>query len=838
MQLTFICYNKSMLTSLFKIFFYTSLLLLTSCSKDKNITSVVDKNFVILGPISNADVKIYDTDKNKTYYTTKTQINSTHLTQLKYKQYGVGSFKVELRSKVAPLKWVYTEITNGVDIDKNDDGIVDAISTPLQGKLKLYSLAEDYNNSHVILNALTTIAALEYEQNRSVDKKTFFDNFAKELFVKSVDAKSGVDYRDIFAYIPNYTKNSVFKNPHLYENLKKYGVLDAILSNANVTKMLNKDSDGDSLSLWQEILHNSNPNLQDSDADGIDDAQEIALGLNPASSDTDCDNLSDADEINIYHTNPLKSDTDNDYFPDGVEVENGTDPLDSDENHNGIADGLDGDPLLKYEWYLKSLGNDVANTASVSTIVGNDLGIYDIYHWVTGEVNGTNIVVQVVDSGVQLIHEDLDVDKSLSYNAVNHSDDPSPTKALSDDPYSPLDIGHGTAVAGIIAGVANNGVGIRGVIPHGRIAGSNFLEDGTTEELEKTWYSLVNSDAILVSNNSWGASFLQDETYETILKLASTKLRGGKGRVFTFAAGNFRKDYGNADLSYLSNNPYAITVASLNHKDTYSQYSSPGSNILVSAYGGEYYYEAPTIMTTLLMGKSYYKSELIGTKGAITVDEDANRNYTYAMNGTSAATPMVSGIIALTLQACPDLTYRDIRWLIANTATKVDVNDTTWVKNSAGLWHSIDYGYGKINGRKMIEMCRSKYFEPLKPLESYSVEAPNINIPIPDNNRTVSYDINFPHDMKIEWVGLTVTTDHPFAGDLEIYLISPQGTKTTIMTLTETHFAAYKDGFRFSSVAFIDENAKGVWRVEIVDRLKKDSGTLNSLKLEIQGHKE
>jgi kexin len=500
-------------------------------------------------------------------------------------------------------------------------------------------------------------------------------------------------------------------------------------------------------------------------------------------------------------------------------------------------DGLDGDPFFQYQWYIKSLGTDIVNTAAVSTIIGNDLNILNTYHYVVG-TNGTKeITIQVIDSGVQA-HEDLKIDLTLSLNAVNHTNNPAPTKALSGDPYSPADVGHGNAVSGIIAARTNNGLGIRGLVPYAKIAGSNWLEDAGIIELEKVWYSQINSSEILVSNNSWGTYVLQDFTYEEILAHASTELRNSKGRVFVFASGNFRKDFGNANLSYLSNNPYAITVASLNHKDSYAIYSNPGSNILVSAYGGEYYYVAPTIMSTLLMGKSYYESELIGKKGSITIDEDSNRNYTYVMNGTSAAAPMVSAAIALTLEACPSLTYRDIKWILANTSKKIDILNPTWIQNSAGLWHNIDYGYGKVDALAMVELCRSKYFRPLSPLKIESASLLGINKFIPDTNTSVVTEIYFDKELKVEWVGLTLDIDHPFAGDLEINLISPQGTKTTIMTLTETRYNAYNGGFRFGSVAFVDEDALGIWKVEIIDRLTDDSGTLKSIKLEIHGYEE
>ncbi|NPA60017.1 MAG: S8 family serine peptidase, partial [Epsilonproteobacteria bacterium] len=279
-----------------------------------------------------------------------------------------------------------------------------------------------------------------------------------------------------------------------------------------------------------------------------------------------------------------------------------------------------------------------------------------------------------------------------------------------------------------------------------------------------------------------------------------------------------------------------VTVAALNHQDKFTTYSNQGSSILVSAYGGEHYYTAPTIMTTSLSGESYYESQLDGVKGVITVDEDSKKSYTYAMNGTSSAAPMVSGSIALVLDACSELSWRDIRWLIAHSSTVIDSSNQTWIKNGAGLFYSIDYGYGKINPNLMIDMCRSEYFIPLTQVKHSKVELENLNILIPDNNTSIYKSIEFKDNIKIEWVGLTIDTPHPFAGDLEINLISPMGTKINIIKPNEVNFAGYENGFRFGSVAYIDEKSIGTWNVEIIDRLDNDEGTLRALSLEIYGY--
>jgi len=58
-----------------------------------------------------------------------------------------------------------------------------------------------------------------------------------------------------------------------------------------------------------------------------------------------------------------------------------------------------------------------------------------------------------------------------------------------------------------------------------------------------------------------------------------------------------------------------------------------------------------------------------------------NYDYTQRMNGTSSAAPIVSGVIALMLEANPNLTYRDIRIILAKTARKNDPNSLKWKTN-------------------------------------------------------------------------------------------------------------------------------------------------------------
>ena len=791
-------------------------------------------SYALLGPMSDSIVRIQRVSDKSIIYTTQTEAygNEQDITWGNIK---VGSFKVDINSSIEDSDLLLIRVTNGKSIDANGDEKIDNTFTSLKGELLAYVNAKDLREEGVKVTALTTLAALEVLDEDNVQQiKEKLTLYTQKLLRLSIDSYYEIDYKDLYAFTPNYTLDKSFYNPKLYSQLYESGFIQAVFEDLNLTAFKFMDEDSDGLTWESELFIGSNDTLVDSDGDGIADKDEVTLGLNPNSIDTDFDGLNDYEELNSL-TDPNNSDSDGDYFSDSYELQHSTDPMNPDEDANGVLDGLDGDPLFKYQWHLKSNGNVVSNTHNISTIVGNDLDIFKVYSYQRGDETST--LIQVVDTGVELIHEDLNIDTQRSYNSINGSNDPSPTRRVSSyDKLAPFEVGHGTAVAGIIGAIANNGVGLRGVVPNAKIVGSNWLEEQSIYELDALWYNSVGANEILVSNNSWGAYKSKDKSFEDIMRLASEQLRDGKGRIFTFASGNDREAFGNANLSYIANNRYAVTVASLRHDNTFSEYSNPGSNILVSAYGGASYDRAPTIATTLLTGMSYYESELGLSLGAITFDDDDKKSYTYAMNGTSAATPMVSGAIALTLESCPDLTWRDVRWLLSYTSKKIDINNEQWVTNSAGRAHNINYGYGLIDTNAMILECRSQYYELLPHEIKVGSGLKNMNVHIPDTNSSVTIDMKISDDVIVEWVELIFDSNHPYAGDYEVVLVSPSGTRTQLITPNELRSDYYKDGFRLSSAAYMGEQSLGTWSVEVTDRLELDSGYVNSLELSIYGH--
>lgn len=525
-------------------------------------------------------------------------------------------------------------------------------------------------------------------------------------------------------------------------------------------------------------------------------------------------------------------DSDEDGIPDQIELLLGSDFQDNDENNNNIPDGLEtegiyGDTFFDKQWHIKSMGS-IVNDSNVSTILGNDLHLSNVYHKYMGLNHGNPIIVQVVDTGTEITHEDLQA--NIDYSRQYYYPENDNVKVWGNHP-------HGTMVAGIIAARAFNGRGVRGVAPFVKLSTSNWLESNQTlSDLEEVWFSAKGANEIAISNQSWGTPIIYGASseidYETIMQKGVTQLRDGKGRIYVFAAGNDRQLGGNANMSYADNNRYVITVAGLTHENKYAWYSNPGANLLISGYSGEMPDVMPAIGTTFFTGYSAI--------GRDTWKNDYTHSYTYSMGGTSSAAPIVSAVIALTLEACPSLTWRDIKYLIATTGTKVDNNNSSWVKNSTGLWHSNDYGYGLINTETMISQCSDKNYVQL-PHEKIAETSGTMHTAIQDAEFVEIGGLDLNTSMKIEWVELTIDTNHTMAGDLKIELISPAGTRHTLIEPTTTYpeviEAWMEGGFRFGAAGFIDEESKGAWKVKISDMKENGhTGVIHALKLKVYGH--
>lgn len=527
------------------------------------------------------------------------------------------------------------------------------------------------------------------------------------------------------------------------------------------------------------------------------------------------------------------------------------------------------DVFLEHHWNLENTGQ--AAFAQNGGIAGADLGMNTVLH--EGPY-GENVTVAVVDTGLEMCHPDLapNVDINGSYNfAARGVFGKQWFGATERDPFNPESLGdHGTSVAGIIGAVANNGIGGRGVAPKSRLRGFNYLgTSADTEEVLGFSDDRPRSSDVDIFNMSYGTFSNQRNssswTYN-LFQRGTTELRNGLGALYVKAAGNgffdcvsVEHDIGdeigcnssNGDPS--QNLPFLVVVGAFNASDTRAGYSSAGSNLWISSPAGEYGDQYPASISTDQHGAD--RGYTVLSNRGLAIDEAMNPtgNYISTFNGTSAAAPNASGAIAVLLSVNPGLTWRDIKYILAKTARKIDPDIRPvriafgggqphtllhgWVQNSAGYHFHNWYGFGAINLDEAVNLARSHQADSLGTFiksGSYSNQS-TIEIPDYDSNgveATLSVS-GFSNGTNIEAVVLNIEGAHNFLPDIGISLTSPSGTESVVNQVFND-FLIHNTSLSWNllSNAFFGESPNGVWTLKVVDAAPNDTGTITKWSLE------
>ena len=496
------------------------------------------------------------------------------------------------------------------------------------------------------------------------------------------------------------------------------------------------------------------------------------------------------------------------------------------------------DPLYASQWHLKNTGQ--AADAGPAATAGQDVNVEPVWNSCNdnGSCKGEGIAIAVVDRGVEIAHPDLQPNLSnslagrvYSLNGAPANGDPTPVQTDREN-------AHGTAVAGIVAARDNNGLGGRGVAPRATFTGYALLQASTNSN-EADAMAFQAKD-VAVSNNSWGPADgngqLSDANslWRDAIEFGLASGRNGLGTIYVWAAGN---GYNSGFKERSTYDGYAsyrgvIAVGALNAQGRRSSYSEPGANVWVSAPGGEQCAGGLAILTTDLSGAKGYNTGA----GA---PELGDADYTRCMNGTSAAVPSVSGVMALMLQANPALGWRDARAVLARSARQTDPADASWKTNGAGRRISDTYGFGAVDAKAAVDAARGWVNLPAQKVFRSPAQA--VNLPVPDNAPTgVSSTLTVAGSgvTRIEWVDLVFNApSHPYSGDLRIVLTSPSGTE---LVLADTHFCDGRcvpyDGWRFGIAHLLDEAADGTWKISVQDGAADDVGKVDSWQLTVYGH--
>ncbi len=310
---------------------------------------------------------------------------------------------------------------------------------------------------------------------------------------------------------------------------------------------------------------------------------------------------------------------------------------------------------------------------------------------------GAGINVAVVDTGVHLGHPDLQGKLLPGATFV-------PNTSTAQD-----DNGHGTHVAGVIAAVTNNNLGIAAVAPNAMIIPVKALNAGGSGQntwLQNAYFWAMSTGQTDIINNSWGGSGtspMMDQHIRTAHQL---------GILTVNAAGNASTTtYG----FFPSNVEYGLSVAATDINNAHAAYSNTGVKLDVAAPGGS---QSGTVTTGVL-------STVHGNFNGNGLLIESGARYA-PLAGTSMAAPHVAGLAALVMSARPTWSVEQVRQAIRKGA--VDVG-------APGF--DVTSGYGRINATNTLAVAHPPTAQLINPRNATvvmgSVPVTGFALPTPAN---------------------------------------------------------------------------------------------------------
>ncbi|XDV18704.1 hypothetical protein PO909_024346, partial [Leuciscus waleckii] len=379
---------------------------------------------------------------------------------------------------------------------------------------------------------------------------------------------------------------------------------------------------------------------------------------------------------------------------------------------------------------------------------------------------------------------------------------------------------HGTRCAGEVAAVASNGICGVGVAYNAKIGGVRMLDGEVTDVVEAQSLSL-NPNHIDIYSASWGPED-DGKTVDGPAKLAKEAFlrgvlegRGGRGSIFVWASGNGGREKDSCNCDGYTNSIYTLSISSSTQNGNVPWYSEACSS---------------TLATT-------YSSGGLNEKQIVTTD--LRQKCTDSHTGTSASAPLAAGIIALALEANKNLTWRDMQHLVVRTSNPAHLSTNDWKINGVGRRVSHSYGYGLLDAGAIVSLAKNwtNVGPQQKCVLSLVSEPMNIgsHLVITKIVDACTGTANFVSSLEHAQAQLTLSYNR--RGNLAIYLISPQGTRSTLLAPRPHDYSS--EGFNdwaFMTTHSWDEDPRGEWTLEIENVAgTTDYGTLTQFTLVLYG---
>uniref|UniRef100_T1IUB0 P/Homo B domain-containing protein n=1 Tax=Strigamia maritima TaxID=126957 RepID=T1IUB0_STRMM len=486
------------------------------------------------------------------------------------------------------------------------------------------------------------------------------------------------------------------------------------------------------------------------------------------------------------------------------------------------------DPFYKDQWYLHNEGQTGAPP-------GNDLNVVPV--WKAG-FTGKGVTLCVLDDGLQHTNPDLhgNYEASVSYNLVDFESTQSDWKDPMPDGRP--ENNHGTYCAGVIAAVSNNNFCGIGVAFCAKVGGIRVL-DGPVTDMQEALALSLGLGKVDIYSASWGPEddgkhvagpgLLASTAFvKGINKYKKKKLiiysfcaqgRGGRGAIYVWAVGNGGSNSDNCNLDGYVSNIYTLAVSALTEDGLSAYYSEPCASTMASTFvGGPH--SIPSLSSRAI--KDIHKIKVVVPE----LDGECMESF----EGTSAAAPLAAGMIALVLEANPNLTWRDVQHIVVETARVPTSAETGWQVNGAGYHFHFMFGFGVMDAARMVFLAQK--WRMVAPMVTWTIKLDGAISKIEaDANTTVTFDISEPPAATgvishLEYVEFKLYVQHRCRGNLEIFFISPSGTESQVLTRRPRDCSDEGfDQWPFTSVHFWGENPEGKWTVRVRDHTKNQTST-------------
>lgn len=500
------------------------------------------------------------------------------------------------------------------------------------------------------------------------------------------------------------------------------------------------------------------------------------------------------------------------------------------------------DPLYPYQWYLKNIGQANGKPRL-------DLNVEKA--WALG-FTGKNVTTAIMDDGVDYLHPDLKNNFNAKASYDFSSNDPFPYPRYTDDWFN----SHGTRCAGEIAAARDNGICGVGVAYDSKVAGIRMLDQPYMTDLIEANSMGHEPNLIHIYSASWGPTDdgktvdgPRNATMRAIVK-GVNEGRNGLGSIFVWASGDGGED-DDCNCDGYAASMWTISINSAINSGENAHYDESCSSTLASTFSNGGRNPETGVATTDLYGRC-----------------------TRSHSGTSAAAPEAAGVFALALEANPQLTWRDLQHLTVLTSNRNSLFDGRcrdlpdlglqdnsrgpsptrdhkncthfeWQMNGVGLEYNHLFGFGVLDAAEMVMLAMVWKTAPPR----FHCEAGTINTPhqIPESgnlilelNTDACYGTNTEVNY-LEHVQAVVSLNSTRRGDTTLYLVSPSGTRTMILSRRPKDDDS-KDGFTnwpFMTTHTWGENPRGRWR--LIARFQGEGhhqGAIKKFTLMLHGTKE